>query len=404
MTERERRQKIVGHLKAGEAQAAADALADSQEEYPGDGILHHAIGLALASDGTMDRAREQLEAAARMSPDDAAVHADLAQIRLALGQSEEAIESAENALELEPDLAVAHFTLGRAYLSSACAQQARNPLHNEPGFGFALIDGRTPAYLKAVRELETTLENAPPFLSSVRTALAFAYLRAGHFHAAREQLQRQLDELPAGEESDQVARRLQSVEYEIVREEYWSALAGSSGQELPPPQSEAEAALRRAHTSAVAGNEAEMVDAMAEALEAGYDARPGTIVQFGDQEEFFQEIADAHTLIRGALECVVADELRFLPFRELQSVTLGAAAPWRTAQVILVSGETLEVAVPLLYRLALRSPNDLIQSGKFTQFKYGPGETRYALAIGTRNLATEQRMLPFSEVRSVVFA
>ncbi|MBN1460542.1 MAG: tetratricopeptide repeat protein [Armatimonadetes bacterium] len=404
MTERERRQKIVGHLKAGEAQAAADTLADSQEEYPGDGILHHAIGLALASDGTMDRAREQLEAAARMSPDDAAVHADLAQIRLALGQSEEAIESAENALELDPDLAVAHFTLGRAYLSSASAQQARNPLHNEPGFEFALIDGRTPAYLKAVRELETALENAPPFQDSVRTALAFAYLRAGHFHAAQEQLQHQLDELPAGEESDHVARRLQAVEYEIVRENYWSALSESAPRELPPPRSEAETALRRAHVCAIDGDDAELSQAMAQALEAGYVERPGTIIQFTDQEDSFQEITDAHALIRGGLECVSAGELRFLPFRELQSVTLGAAAPWRTAQVIFVSGETLEVAVPLLYRLSLRSPNDLIQSGKFTQFKYSPGETRYALAIGTRNLATEQRMLPFSEVRSVVFA
>jgi protein involved in temperature-dependent protein secretion len=403
MTERERRQKIVGHLKAGEAQAAADALADSQEEYPGDGILHHAIGLALASDGTMDRARDQLESAARMSPDDAIVHADLAQVRLALGQSEEAIESAENAVELDPDLAVAHFTLGRAYLSSACAQQARNPLHNEPGFEFALVDGRTPAYLKAVRELETALEDKPPFLSSVRTALAFAYLRAGHFHAAREQLQSQLDELPPGEESDHVARRLQAVEHEIVREEYWSALDGSPAEELSPPRGEAEASLRHAHACAIAGDEAELSKAMAEALEAGYDARPGTIIQFTDQEDFHSEIADAHALIRGGLECVSAGELRFLPFQELQSVTLGAAAPWRTAQVILASGETLEVAVPLLYRLSLRSTNDLIQSGRFTQFRYDPGETRYALAIGTRNLATEQRVLPFSEVRSIVF-
>jgi protein involved in temperature-dependent protein secretion len=404
MTERERRQKIVDHLKAGQAQAAADTLAGSQEEYPGDSILHHAIGLALASDGTMGPACEQLEEAARLSPDAAIIHADLAQMRLALGKSEEAIESADNALELDPDLAVAHFTLGRAYLSSACAQQARNPLHNEPGFEFPLVDGRTPAYLRAVRELEMALEETPPFLDSVRTALAFAYLRAGHFHAAREQLEHQLDELPPGEESDRVAGRLQAVECEIVRETYWGALGGSSVDKLPPARTEAEAALRRAHVHAVGGDQAELAAVLDEAREVGYEARPGTIVQFTDQEEFFKEIADAHVLIQGGLECVSAGELRFLPYRELQSVTLGAAAPWRTAEVIFVSGETVEVTVPLLYRLSIRSPNDLIHSGRFTQFKYGPGETRYALAIGTRNLSTEQRVVPFTEVRSIAFS
>jgi len=404
MTERERRQRIIDHLRAGEAQHAADELAGSCEPYPGDGTLHHAIGLAFASDGTLGPAREQLEAAVTLSPDSAAILADLAQVCLAQGKAEDALETAEQALGIDSDLAIAHFTVGRACLAAACARQARHASHREPGFEFPVIDGKAPLYLRAVREMESALYAAPPFVGAIRTALAFAYVRAGHFHAAVEQLQENLDELPPGEESDRVAERLRCVEHEIAREAYWSALTETDPRtSAAVPVSKPEALLRLAHAHAVAGDETALAEALAEARAAGYEPRPAIVSRSEGRDEFFRQVSDVHLLLGAGLECILDGDLRFLPFSELETITLGPVAPWRVAQVQLTSGSSHEVAVPILYRLSLRSPNDLVQSGRFTQFKYGAGETRYARAIGTRNLATEQRVMPFTEVKSIVF-
>ncbi len=404
MTERERRQRIIDHLRAGEAQHAADELAGSCEPYPGDGTLHHAIGLAFASDGTLGPAREQLEAAVALSPDSAAILADLAQVCLAQGKAEDALDTAEQAIELDSDLAIAHFTVGRACLAAACAGQARHASHREPGFEFPVIDGKAPLYLRAVREMESALYAAPPFVGAIRTALAFAYVRAGHFHAAVEQLQEHLDELPPGEESDRVTERLRCVEYEIAREAYWFALTATDPRtSAAVPVSEPESLLRLAHAHAVAGDETALTEAMAKARAAGYEPRPAIVSRSDGQDEFFRQVSDVHLLLGAGLECILDGELRFLPFGELETITMGRVAPWRVAQVQFTSGDSHEVAVPILYRLSLRSPNDLIQSGRFTQFKYGAGETRYARTIGTRNLATEQSVMPFTKVKSIVF-
>lgn len=404
MTERERRQRIIDHLRAGEAQHAADELAGSCELYPGDGTLYHAIGLAFASDGTLGPAREQLESAAKLSPDSAEILADLAQVCLAQGKAEDALETAEQALELDSDLAIAHFTIGRACLAAACARQARHASHREPGFEFPVIDGKAPLYLRAVREMESALYAAPPFVGAIRTALAFAYVRAGHFHAAVEQLQQHLDELTPGDESDRVAERMRYVEHEIAREAYWSTLAETDPRESSAvPVSKAEALLRLAHTHAVAGDETALAEALAKARAAGYEPRPAIISRSDGKDEFFRKVSDVHLLLGAGLECILDGKLRFLPFSEMEAITMGPLSPWRVAHVQLSSGASHEVAVPILYRLSIRSPNDLIQSGRFTQFKYDPGETRYARTIGTRNLATEQRVIPFTEVKSIVF-
>jgi protein involved in temperature-dependent protein secretion len=403
MTERERRQKIVGHLRAGEAQSAADELARSLEQYPGDGLLHHAIGLAFASSGTLGAAREQLEAAAELSPDSAIVLADLAQVRLAQGKAEEAIESAEMAAALDPSLAIARFTLGRACLTVESARQSRRPGDPPAGFDFPVVDGRAELYLRALSEMEMALDASPPFVVAVRAGLAFAYTRAGHFHAAIEQLRAELVEMPSGEEADRVANRLQSLEHEIARESYWSAVAEDAGQEPLLLPDAPEALLRAAHACAVRGDDAGLAEALGRARAAGYGPRRALVARYDAEDGIFQEVSDVHFFIEGGLECVHEGELRFLPFGLLQSLTLGPPAHWRSAQAELVSGETLLVAVPALYRLSLRSPNDLIQSGRFTQFKYSPGETRYARAIGSRNLATEETVIPFADVKAIRF-
>jgi len=404
MTERERRQRVIDHLRAGEAQYAANELAGSRESYPGDGLLHHAIGLAFASRGTLERAREQLEAAVRLSPESAVIHADLGQVLLAAGQAEEALQSAEQSLELEPDLAIGHFTVGRACLAVECARQSKNPSYFEPGFPFPLIDGRTPLYLRAVRELEAALLEAPPFVGIIHTALAFAYARAGHFHAAAQQLEQHLAELPAGEESDRVADRLRYIEYEIAREQYWAKASEGVPTDLPEIAArQPESLLYEAHAEAVRGSEVRLTFALKAAKSAGYDPRPGIVTRSDGREEFSLQICDVHLLIAGGLECVVEDQLRFLPFKQITSIGFGPIEPWRAAKVELTTGESLDVAVPSLYRLSLRSPNDLIQSGRFTQFKYAPGETRHARAVGSRNFATDQGLVPFTEVQSIVF-
>jgi protein involved in temperature-dependent protein secretion len=403
MTERERRQKIIDLLRAGETRQAAEELAGSQEPYPGDGLLHHAIGLAFASDGTLGPAREQLEAAARLSPQSAIILADLSQVRLAQGKPQEAIETVERALELEPELAIAHFTLGRAFLAEDCAHQGRNSAARSSDFEFPVIDGRTPLYLRALREMETALYAGPSFVAAIRAALAFAYLRAGHFHAACEQLQQQLAESDSREEAERVSQRLQFVEYETIREDYWGRVAEAKGHPAVPGQGEAESLLQIAHAQSLGKDSPALAQALAQARSAGYSPRPALVARFDGEDEVFQEVSDVHVLIGGGLECILEGRLRFLPFDQIETISLASPAAWRQAHVTLRSGEEVDVAVPNLYRLSLRSPNDLIQSGRFTQFRYGPGETRYAHAIGTRNLATEDTVIPFTDVKAITF-
>jgi tetratricopeptide (TPR) repeat protein len=406
MTDRERRRRVVDYLRSGRAEEAADELAQSREVYPGDGMLHHAIGLAFASRGTLKHAREELETAAEIGPQSPDILADLAQVRLAQGDAGEAMEAAGQALSLKPDLPLARFTLGRAFLAAECARQARRQPAPEPGHQFALIDGRTPAYLRAMREMEAALEAAPPFARAVRGALAFAYLRAGHYHAAAEQLRGELAEMPPGEEADRVRARLSHVQYEIVREDHWDI----GEVDLPMIQQAEQAAeaspeakLHLAHAHAALGDEEGLTSALAAALAAGYQPRSAHIARSAGETRLYREVSDTHLLIAGGLECIIEDELRFLPFASIDAVVLGEPAPWRSAEVRFASGAEAQVVIPSLYRLSLRSPSDLIQSGRFTQFSYAPGETRYAYAIGVRNLATDDGVVPFAEVESLEF-
>lgn len=402
MTERERRQKVIKHLRAGNTQDAANELASCEEPYPGDGDLHHAIGLAFAAGGTLGPAREQLETAVKLSPHSAPILADLAQVWLAQGRAEEAVERAEQALQLDSESALAHFTLGRACLTKACAQQARSAPRTEPGFDFPLIDGRAPLYLRALTEMEAALDSIPPFIAAVRAALAFAYVRAGHLHAAAEQLANELADLPSGDESERVAERLRSVELEIVRERYWAEV-GQEQVTVRDPAGNPELLLRVAHAQAVAGEEEALAQTLLQTRAIGYGPRPAVVTRFEGEDCIFQRISDVHLYIAGGLECVFNNELRFLPFSEMDSIILGPPMHWRPAQVELLTGESLQVEVPSLYRLSLRSPNDLVQSGRFTQFKYNPGETRYARAIGSRNLTTEDSVIPFTDVKVIRF-
>jgi len=84
-----------------------------------------------------------------------------------------------------------------------------------------------------------------------------------------------------------------------------------------------------------------------------------------------------------------------------------AQSPAATAEQKLrqahASGERLAVVAPTLYRDSVRSPNELVQAGQFTQFSYGPGETCYAYAVGARNFISDSDMVAFSEVESLVF-
>jgi tetratricopeptide (TPR) repeat protein len=406
VTERERRTRVVDYLSAGKVEEAAGELAGSREPYPGDDILHHSIGMALASRGTLDAAHEQLEAAARLSPNSAQIRSDLAQICLAEGDAEGAISVAQEALALDPGSALAHFTLGRACFSAECARQSRRGDPQERDCDFALIDGRTPGYLRAQQELEAALYADPPFIDAVRTTLSFAYMRAGHYHAAAEQLSARLEGLPPGEEADQTETRLRYVHHEIARERYWDPDAPDVSQlqqTARAPGAPAECKLRLAHAYSMLGDRDEARSSLAEARAAGYAPCAATVCCTDGRDRDCRELADVHVLIAGGLECIVDDTLRFLPFADIQVVSLGPEAPWRTAEVLLRSGEQLEATVPTLYRFSVRSANDLVQSARFAQFKYDPGENRYAWAIGTRSLTAEDGSILFSEIRSILF-
>jgi protein involved in temperature-dependent protein secretion len=403
MTEEERRRRVIGHLRAGNAEEAANELAASRDIFPGDGMLHHAIGLAFASRGSLKAAREQLDAAAKLSPDSPQILADLSQLRLAQGEAHEAIGLAEQALALDSEMALARFTLGRALFVAESTRQARRSAGPLTGYPFALIDGKTPSYLRALQEMETALDTKPPFTGAIRAALAFAYVRAGHYHAAAEQLRSSLAELPPGEEADRMRGRLQSIEYEIVREDYWAVDQPdlpSVQQAAAQPHADPEAKLRLAHCRAALGVVEDVSGTLAAVRDAGY----AHVARRTGDSRLQTAVSDVHVLIGGGLECVIGGKLRFLPFRFLRSVILGEPEAWESARVEFESGEEVEAVVPTLYRLSLQSPSDLIQSGRFTQFSFAPGETRYAHAIGTRNLATESGVIPFTDVASITFA
>jgi protein involved in temperature-dependent protein secretion len=406
MSERERRRRVVEFLRSGQAEEAAGELAASREPYPGDGMLHHAIGLAFASRGTLGLALEQLEAAARLDPRSPEILTDLAQVLLAQGRADSAVELAEQAAALSPKLAIARFTLGRAYLVTECARQGRRPPPPEPGKRFSLVDGRSPTYLRALEEMEAALEASPPFIGAVREALALAYQRAGHYHAAAQQLRAQMSELGLGQKAQEVQARLQDVENEIAREQYWEIQPGDLTGAVKAARAvdaSPEAKLRLAHVRAALGREEEVAEALHEARAAGYQPREAAITHITGEARSYQQVADVDLLLTGGLECVAEGRLRFLPFSSIRSITLDQPRLWRGARVELADGVQLVAAVPSLYRLSLRSPSDLIQSGRFTQFNYGPGETRYAYAIGARNLITASGVVPFGEIDSIVF-
>ncbi len=404
MTERERRRRVIELLRSGSTSEAAGELAGSREVYPGDGALHHVIGMAFASEGTLRKALDELETAAVMDPESAAILADLAQVRLARGETEAAAEAAEKATSISPDLAVARFTLGRAYFMAESVRQAKQHRPPTTGDRFPLIDGGATSYLRALEEMEAALDSTPSFAGAIRIALALAYQRAGHDHAALAQLRAQLAEPASQEETDQLHARIADLENEIIREQYWAGLEkrGLPGvEELR--EAGAEEKMRLAHAYAAGDSEEMARAALLEARRSGYEARECTVTRTNGATELYARFSDAHLLIAGGLECIVEGELRFVPFSDIHRVRFDRHGLWRSAEVEMASGERLTALVPALYRHSARSPNDLIQSGQFTQFRYGPGETRYAYAIGARSFISDAGAIAFSEIEGLAF-
>jgi tetratricopeptide (TPR) repeat protein len=406
MTERERRRRVIEHLRSGDTSEAADELAASREVYPGDGVLHHVIGMAFASTGTLRQALDELETAAKLDPESAEILADLAQVHLARGDADKAVEAAEQSVAVEPNLALARFTLGRACFVTETIRQARRAGPPLPGERFAQIDGRTPTYLRAVEEMEAALDSTPSFSRAVRGALALAYLRAGHYHAALEQLRAQLDDTTSAEEANPVRAQIAEMAHEIARERYWSFEDTDPVEMESAAQSAAATAeqkLRLAHAYEALGQAGMLPAALAEARRAGFEARDAFVIRSNGEAQQHTRLSDANVLIAGGIECVFGDALRFFPFSSIRRISFGRPDTWRSTEVELASGERLAVVVPTLYRNSVRSPNELIQTGQFTQFSYGPGETRYAYAVGARNFISDSGIVAFSEVESLVF-
>jgi len=406
MSERQRRRRIVEHLRAGRAEDAAQELARSSELYPGDDVLHHVIGIAFASRGTLPAARAELETAATFNPESAAILADLSQVRLAQGEPDKAIESAERSLALDPDLPIARFALGRACFAGECERQARHNPPPEAGQRVSLIDGRTPSYLRAVTEMEAALNAEPPFADAVRFALASAYLWSGHYHAAEGQLRVLLAELPSGPEAERVRGRWLEAKYEIERERYW-AIDGAElariQRSADEPEASAETKLRLAHAYAALGREEALVGALADAHAAGYRPRQALISRSTREERLCEAVSDVHVLLAGGLECIIDEQFRVVPFGHLSAAVFGEARAWRSARLDFASGMQMDALVPSLYRFSLRSPSELVRSGRFTQFSYDPGEVRFAHAVGSRNLMAKEGVIPFAHIETIRF-
>ena len=193
------------------------------------------------------------------------------------------------------------------------------------------------------------------------------------------------------------------MECEIARESYWAPDAAELARLEAIAGSSPEAALRLVHAWIAAGQLEGTPEAMDQVRELGYAPRQAEVARTSQGREHCDAFSDVHLLIAGGLECVIAGSFRVLPFSELRGVTFAEVRPWRRARVELVTGEELHALVPMLYRFSLRSPSELIQSGRFTQFSYGPGENRWAYAMGARSFAADAGIIPAADIEVIAF-
>ncbi|HUJ71567.1 MAG TPA: tetratricopeptide repeat protein [Verrucomicrobiae bacterium] len=97
---------------------------DAVAKFPHDAVVHHNLGVTLASLGRAREAIEQYEQAVRLNPDDARARYNLGVALVGVGRVPEAIEQYEQAIRIRPDYPEPHNNLGVILAQSGKPQEA----------------------------------------------------------------------------------------------------------------------------------------------------------------------------------------------------------------------------------------------------------------------------------------
>ncbi|HWQ34637.1 MAG TPA: tetratricopeptide repeat protein [Blastocatellia bacterium] len=143
--------------------------------------------VALQQEGRLDEAVSEYRAVISLKPDYAEAHANLGVVLARLGKYEEAVSAYETARRLAPqltpillNLGIAHYRAGQfaraAEVFPQYLERDPNSIQARQLYGLSLAAlGRDE---EAIRQLEPTLESAPPDAAVLYT-LGLSYLRAG---------------------------------------------------------------------------------------------------------------------------------------------------------------------------------------------------------------------------------
>lgn len=156
---------------------AVDSLRQAADIAPGDGLVHHWLGLSLLEIGRLDNAVTHLRHAVRYLPRSVDSWVGLAQALVKLDQLDTATEPMQQAIEIEPEKALHHarlgqhqVRLGRFDLAQVCFARAVELLPFQGEYWVGL--GETRIRLEQFHAAEQDLVRATQLLPSNAPALA----------------------------------------------------------------------------------------------------------------------------------------------------------------------------------------------------------------------------------------
>jgi tetratricopeptide (TPR) repeat protein len=170
---------------------------DTVRKSPDSSMPHYNLGNAYLSQGQLDKAIAEYQAALRLKPDYAVAHFNLAKAYASQGQLDGAIAEYQAVLRLKPDFVQAHFNLGNAYVSKGQLDRAiaeyQTVLRLKPDFveahfnlGIAYVSkGQLD---RAIAEYQTALRLKPDF-AEAHNNLALAYTSQGQLDRAIAEFQ-----------------------------------------------------------------------------------------------------------------------------------------------------------------------------------------------------------------------
>ena len=161
------------------------------------------------------------------------------------------------------------------------------------------------------------------------------------------------------------------------------------------------ALLVEAQKALGAGRVQEAADVRARAFEAA-PATPGMI-----DGQAFDWIADADMRLGPVLEVIVNGRYFWLPFNQIQSLTIEEPtdlrdAVWTAGMLTVATGGEVAALIPTRYPGTLASENPAAALGRATDWQDAGAET--FVGIGQRLLTTDQADYPLMDIRNLTMA